>query len=101
MSYTRARMNKIMDMVEEHAENERKVIDEAFPTPVLGEATVDDDTFMQFVNQMIAQHPPVEIRFEDGSTTTMSPWMAALSMVEGGDEILDRIEKIADGLRPN
>lgn len=93
MPYTAKQMQAVMDLVMEHADTDREMIEHNFPGPVLGEALVDDETLARFFEQKTEEYPPVTIIME-GETFVMSPWVAMLPFIEGGPELLTRYEQI-------
>ena len=59
-----------------------------------GLVKVDDATFMAAVQGMIDQYPPVQARTPGGAVVVESPWILHLPYVDGGKDVLARIESI-------
>lgn len=76
------------------AESTRKAIRESLTGEVPGMVPVDDVPFMAWVGSWMQQYPIQPITMEDGMVITASPWLLALEYVEGGKDVLKRIERI-------
>jgi len=76
------------------AEASREAIRESLSGPVPGMVAVDDVPFMAWVGSWMQQYPIQPIVTEDGMVVTASPWLLALEYVEGGKDVLKRIERI-------
>lgn len=59
-----------------------------------GLVKVDDVTFMAAVDAMRQQYPPIQVRTPLGDVVTESPWILMLPYVDGGKDVLARIEAI-------
>lgn len=77
------------------AESHREAIRDALEGDVPGLVAVDDAPFMAWVGSWLKQYPVQPIIVEEtGQIVTASPWLLAMEHVEGGDEVLKRIERI-------
>lgn len=94
MTFPRSRMEHQLELFEEMAERDRKLMRERFPDPVLGEVEPSDEEFVDWFMMKIRQYPPQRITFPNGITRTMSPWAAALMFAEGGNELIERFHEI-------
>lgn len=59
-----------------------------------GLVKVDDATFMAAVDAMIQQYPAIPLRTPGGAEVVESPWILMLAYVDGGKDVLARIESI-------
>lgn len=63
-------------------------------TDPLGLERVSDEEFLVFFQQQMAAFPPETWDTPEGRVVTASPWVLMLSLVEGGDAWLKRVQRL-------
>ena len=89
-------VREIVAEVKERLEADRKAIRERLedgPAPP-GLAEPTDEEFMTFVEGMLKKYPEELIIMPDGRPIMASRWITALPYVEGGKQIVDRVNRI-------
>ena len=82
------RARTVMDAAQQRADHYREALREAIGDVPLGSERASPDDLASFVELQVVAHPPVPLRYPDGTERVISPYLAALEFAEGGKDLL-------------